>query len=154
MPTLPHGPGAGMDDDWFVNLYKGKQMVCKTASMFTPVPVLCWVMFLVQADADVLQLPVRCRGTQGRSRTLSSRPLSRASWSRRCVSKQRLLVCSIIHLQDIPVSLGIQACAAIHTIVCCLIQSTKLHPLCPCRSLTWAAGLGPTQSSWAARAWR
>ena len=45
MPTLPHSPGAGMNDDWFVNLYKGKQMVREIASMFTCLPVLRLVIF-------------------------------------------------------------------------------------------------------------
>ena len=39
MPTLPHAPGAGMDDAWFVNLYKSNQMVRDLTSMSTMVPI-------------------------------------------------------------------------------------------------------------------
>ena len=55
----------------------------------------------MQADADMLQLTFRCRGTMGRSRNLSSRPLSRASWPRRCAAKQHLFMSSDMHLLDI-----------------------------------------------------
>ena len=91
MPTLPHAPGAGLDDDWFVNLYKGNQMVRRFASAFHSPTCTALGLLFVQAEADVLQLLFRCHGTMGRSRTLSSRPFNKGSWSRRCVSRQRLL---------------------------------------------------------------
>ena len=53
MPTLPHAPGAGMDDKWFMELYKGKQMVRERLSLFFNSPA---VLDLLSAQAALTSL--------------------------------------------------------------------------------------------------